>query len=369
MRLVILKFPYTEPKFCERLCEMAQCLGYDIAAVISLEKNFSTSSINGHEVLPLIRIYDFSWDAAILACDTKIFNDTVARMVELKIGTSDQFKSTLWILKPFMIAKYEDCADPAIRATIDYWQTHELSVFNQYFDEARGTLDKIFFDETCNLPYIYFKTVGSEYPRMYFPQSTEFTVYNDEKFFANLMQEQLPNSPHLYTKGDHQVKAGDVLIDAGVAEGNFALRYVDICSKIFLFEPNPRWLEPLNQTFKNFRDKVEIIPRYVSNVTVGDFITIDDALPDLRGENIFLKMDVEGAEPFALRGAEKILTNNRVRASVCTYHNADDLVKVKSILRRYGFKTSTSDGYMVFYHDPNILYTADFRKGVVYAAN
>ena len=80
-------------------------------------------------------------------------------------------------------------------------------------------------------------------------------------------------------------------------------------------------------------------------------------------------MDVEGAEPKALRGAKKILTSNKVRASVCTYHNADDLIKVKSILQSYGFKTSTSAGYMVFFYNFDTFDTADFRKGIVYAEN
>ena len=183
------------------------------------------------------------------------------------------------------------------------------------------------------------------------------------------MKEQEPTSPHLYTTAKHDVHAGDIVIDAGVCEGNFALKYVDICSKIYLFEPDQRWYEPLKQTFKDYRDKVEIFPCFVSDITEHNVTRIDDALPNLRGKNIFLKMDVEGSEPDALRGAENLLTNNRVRASICTYHNADDLVRVKSILQRFGFTTSTSDGYMVFVFDRNIYRTADFRKGVVRAVN
>lgn len=114
---------------------------------------------------------------------------------------------------------------------------------------------------------------------------------------------------------------------------------------------------------------MEIIPRFVSDITERNVTRIDDALPNLRGENIFLKMDVEGSEPDALRGAEKILTNNHVRASICTYHHAEDLVRVKSILQRFGYTTSTSDGYMVFLFDSDIFNTADFRKGVVRAVN
>ena len=80
-------------------------------------------------------------------------------------------------------------------------------------------------------------------------------------------------------------------------------------------------------------------------------------------------MDIEGAEPLALRGAKKFLTNNKVKASVCSYHKADDLIKITSLFQKYGYRTSTSAGYMVFLIDPKIWNMADFRKGIVYAEN
>ncbi len=367
MRIVILKLPYLAPEFCEGICNAAEQLEYDIAGIVSLEKNISTTSVKSYPVRPLNEIYNLSWDIAVAACYEETFDDIVPHMVDLKIGTAEQFKNFLWLFKQLMMVKYEDCADPIIQETLNYWQTHKLSFYNQHIDLTQGTLDKVFFDE--DLPYIYFKTVGDEHRKMYFPPDTNFSVYNDEKFLENLLKEQDPTSPHLYTTDEHKVNAGDILIDAGVAEGNFALKYVDICSRIYLFEPDEKWIETLRHTFKDYGDKVEIIPCFVSDYTEYNVSTIDDVLPDFRGENIFLKMDVEGSEPDALRGAKRILTNNRVRASVCTYHNAEDLVRVKSILRRYGYKTSTSDGYMIFINDPKIFDTADFRKGVVRAVN
>ena len=80
-------------------------------------------------------------------------------------------------------------------------------------------------------------------------------------------------------------------------------------------------------------------------------------------------MDVEGAAVDALHGAGEILQNNNVKASVCTYHTKDECWKVKSIFQKYGYKTSTSHGHMVFIWDNNIWETADFRKGMVYARN
>ena len=368
MRIAVIKFPHIMSKFCGRICNMADRLAYDIVGIFSLDLNEQETSINGHTIHPFNDIKKFSWDAAVLACFNDTFDDVVPRMVELGVGTNEQFKTYLWLLQQLMTARYEDCADPVIQETLEYWKTHPLSVFNKHISFDQSQLYRIFFDE--DLPYIYFKTVGGERHKMYYPQNYKLIFdFNGEKVIPNVLKEQDPTSPHLYVTDKHNVHAGDILIDAGVCEGDFALRYVDICSKIYLFEPDTHWHEPLRRTFAPFGDKVEFITRYVSNFTDDEFTTIDDALPDLRGKNIFVKMDVEGYEPAALLGAKNLLTNNKVRASVCTYHNADDLIKVKSILRQYGYQTSVSDGYMVFINSSNILDTADFRKGVVRAEN
>ena len=369
MRIIIMKLPYIHYNFCAKLCEVAKRLEYDIAGTVSLDLQEKLTSIKNYRVYPLNDILKLSWDVAVFACDDDVLDDIAPKMVELGIGTREQFKNSYWLVKQQMIMKYEDFDDPAIQETIEYWKTHELSIFNQHLDGKKSEGHRVFYDSECDLPYIYFKTDGGDWRKMYFPRDRNFFIHNGEKFVNGLMDEQLPTSPHLYIKGEHKVNAGDIVIDAGVCEGNFALRYVDICAKMYLFESDKNWFEPLSQTFKNYRDKVEIIPRFVSNVTDEKNITIDDALPDLRGENIFLKMDIEGAEPLALRGAKKILTNNRVKASICSYHNADDLFMIKAILQSYGYRTSTSAGYMVFTIDPRIFDTADFRKGIVYAEN
>ncbi len=80
-------------------------------------------------------------------------------------------------------------------------------------------------------------------------------------------------------------------------------------------------------------------------------------------------MEIEGAEPAALRGARKILSSCKVKASVCSYHNFNDALQIKSIFQRYGYKTWTSEGYMIFLFDNKIWETADLRKGIVYAEN
>ena len=365
MKVLLVKFPRLEDEFFEKLCKLAEKLEYDIE-IFPLDER-EGENIKNYPVRSLAEMQNFSWDAVIL-----VFISDMAKDFFLDVNKSPftkPFRNSRWLLKQFMIKKYEDVNDPAIQETLEYWKTHELTVFNQHLVGKEGSLNRVFFDDPSGLPNIYFQTVGGEWRKMFYPRDGEFFIHEGEKFVKNLMAEQLPTSPHLYTKGEHTVNAGDILIDAGVCEGNFALRYVDLCSKMYLFESDSSWLESLKETFRDYRDKVEIIPKFLSDVTDGEQITLDDALPNLRGKNIFLKMDIEGYEPKALRGAKNLLTNNFVKASACAYHNADDCIKIKSIFQKYGYKTSTSDGWMVFLHDPNILDTADFRKGVVYAEN
>lgn len=368
MKIIILRFPKVPESLCETIYFMTKRLGYDVEGFVSFDQDEKMTSLDGHPVYDMMNIYNLSWDVAVYAYPDEDFETIRARLIRLNMGTDDQFKNVEWLLQQLMIKKYEDFKDPAIQATIEYWKTNKISVFNQHIDARKAQLNEIFYDE--DLPYILFKTEGGGRHKMYFPEKyCEVFVVGGKKIIGDILGEQQPTSPHLYVTDKHKVHAGDIVIDAGVCEGNFALRYIDICSKIYLFEPDEKWQEPLRRTFKDFQDKVEFIPKFVSDVTEGRNITLDDALPDLRGKNIFLKMDVEGAEPRALRGAKNLLTNNKVRASVCTYHNADDLVKVKSIFQSFGYKTSTSAGYMVFLYDPKIFETADFRKGVVYAEN
>lgn len=369
MRIIIMKFPHIHEELCINLCEVAEKFECDIAGIVSLDLEEKLTSIKNYSVYPLNEILNLSWEIAIFACSNDVFNDITPQMVELGIGTQDQFKKPYWLLKQLMIKKYEDFDEPTIQETLKYWKTNEISVFNQHLPNDKGQFHRVFFDSELDLPYIYFQTVGGDWRKMYYPRDKKFFIYNGEQFVPNLVAEQLPTSPHLYIKDEHKINAGDIVIDAGVCEGNFALKYVDLCSKMYLFESDSKWFEPLSQTFRDYRDKVEIIPRFVSNVTDDQNITIDDALSNLRGEKIFLKMDIEGAEPLALRGAKKILANNKVKASVCSYHNADDLIKIKFIFQKYGYRTSTSAGYMVFLYDPKIWDTADFRKGIVYAEN
>ncbi len=78
-------------------------------------------------------------------------------------------------------------------------------------------------------------------------------------------------------------------------------------------------------------------------------------------------MDVEGAEVEALLGGREMFLNNEIKCSICSYHKSGDEAAIKDILNSYGYRTNTSEGYMLFHFEKNIFSTLDFRRGIVYA--
>ena len=177
------------------------------------------------------------------------------------------------------------------------------------------------------------------------------------------MAEQQPASPHLYTKEDIKVDVGDVIADVGVGEGNFALRYVERASKVYLFECESNWIKPLEKTFEKFKEKVVINNHFVGRGAVGKYTSIDTSI---KGRLDFLKMDIEGAEVEALIGARYTLVNNNVKCAICSYHRMNDELAISDLLRAYGYETSHSDGYMFFWYDSDMTEWPELRRGVVY---
>ncbi|MDR0567342.1 MAG: methyltransferase, partial [Prevotellaceae bacterium] len=62
---------------------------------------------------------------------------------------------------------------------------------------------------------------------------------------------------------------GDVVVDAGVAEGIFALSVVERAKELYLFEADKDWIAPLEATFAPFGNKANIVNCYVADIYGG----------------------------------------------------------------------------------------------------
>ncbi len=208
-----------------------------------------------------------------------------------------------------------------------------------YMFEYENIDIKVEFDNDLKLPYVIHNQ-----KKLYFPD-----FYNVEKVIKDyraLLTEQDIRASHRYVKSYNELK-NKTLLDIGSAEGIFALDTIEIVKDVIIFECEQYWLKPLRASFAPWKEKVKFVEKYVGDVTSGKFITIDDFLKDYPKENLFLKMDIEGAECKALEGAKNTLqTSKNTQLAICTYHQPNDPEYIADFVSKYGFQYEFSDGLM-----------------------
>ena len=261
------------------------------------------------------------------------------------------------ILKKKIIKYAEDrYDDPEVAGVVDFFKKNPLSLipydFTKNYDPAKIVVHT---DRGNGMKYVM-----HENKRLYFRRDW------DEKGirggYRNLLTEQDTASPHRYETAGFHVEQGDVVVDAGAAEGIFALSPVEKAKKLYLFEVDRQWIEALEATFAPWKDKVEIVCKYVSDNDGEGCITLDTFFGKEKVD--FIKADIEGAETALLRGSRNILSRGgKLKVVVCAYHRADDAEQLESMLAGSGFRSEFSGGYMIL---PDRKLGAPYlRRGVI----
>lgn len=156
----------------------------------------------------------------------------------------------------------------------------------------------------------------------------------------------------------------EVFIDCGCYDGATAKLFADVLKglskplpkKVIAYEPNTAQFTICRENtndlpFVEIRpfgvwDKTEtigfIVPKDASaglRIDQGgeetlQVVALDDNLKDEKVT--FIKMDIEGAEMEALRGAERIIKANRPKLAICVYHKPADLFEIPEYIINLG---------------------------------
>ncbi len=152
---------------------------------------------------------------------------------------------------------------------------------------------------------------------------------------------------HVYGSGKSGVQPGDVVLDCGADIGTFTRLALEMgAARIVAVEPAPEKWPCLERNFsqeiadgtvllfrKGVWDKEASLP--ISGGTVLDtagspsemiqLTTIDNLVSELNLNKVdFIKMDIEGAEIKALKGASGSLRRFKPRLAISTEHYADE---------------------------------------------
>lgn len=146
----------------------------------------------------------------------------------------------------------------------------------------------------------------------------------------------------------------EVFIDGGGYCGESSLEFIKYCpdyKKIYFFEPSLKQMQKAQQMLKNENVIYYEKALYSSNKTLNFDADSDTAnkLDDLGTQKVetlildeiinepvtFLKLDIEGAEVEALKGAKNIIKKYKPKLAICVYHNQSDYWRVPEIILSY----------------------------------
>jgi hypothetical protein len=249
---------------------------------------------------------------------------------------------------------------PETDQILGFLESEGLHVFPYAFTKKyRSENIQVHHDEARELNYVMHSG-----RKLYFKRNWDAEMIKEKYSF--LLNEQDPESPHQYLSRDFSVDNGSVVVDAGAAEGIFILPLIDKIKHAYLFETEEEWIEALNATFSDYRDKITIVNKYVSNIDDSMNVKLDSYFKN--GPEIdFIKIDVDGAERDLLDGSKKILSGKGpLKVAICTYHNQEDESAFDKFLRDLQFHTETSPHYMLFHYDDNFK-EPYLRRGIIRA--
>ncbi|MFI3177555.1 MAG: FkbM family methyltransferase [Eubacteriales bacterium] len=161
------------------------------------------------------------------------------------------------------------------------------------------------------------------------------------------------------------LKKGEIFVDAGVYDGMTSVRFAQICdfnyNKIWMFEPDGERRNSIEENIEKYQLKNTVL--YNSGLWYSEDILSFDCIQNgsskiqnagelkvivtdldsvLKGEAVtYIKMDIEGAELEALKGARQTILRYKPKLAICIYHKSDDIIDIpiyiKSLVPEYKF--------------------------------
>lgn len=158
-----------------------------------------------------------------------------------------------------------------------------------------------------------------------------------------------------YFNGMLKFQKDEIMVDCGAYDGDTALAFVDHCphyQKIYALEPNVEVLPKLKERAKDLKIEIFEVGAYSRKDTLsfqsqqsgcstlkeeGEFHIavdcIDHLVADEKNPITFIKMDIEGSELEALKGASQTIKKYKPKLAICVYHRKNDLIEIPKLIK------------------------------------
>ena len=244
-------------------------------------------------------------------------------------------------------------------------QQQEAESFYQKNRERIERISRVLGDEKSKLVYRNVLTAKRENNRMYYVEVFDNNQYYPEDIF--------------------KIDSGMTFVDCGAYDGDTMEEFVANThadyKKIICIEPNESQFEILKAKAQKYKN-IELINKgvYSANTTLNFEITADQTgsyifedkdetadknivsietlkLDDYVTEADYIKMDIEGSELEALKGAAELLKRCKPKLAICIYHKLDHYTDIAEYI------LSLNLGYKLYVRH----YTTYIYETVLYA--
>lgn len=250
--------------------------------------------------------------------------------------------------------EYGNFDDKEVKEVLAYIKKNNvLDMYN--YDFGKKYLfrrdEKIGYDSIRKMYYVLHLCDDGVRRKLYFAEHIN-NPYAVRGIYNCLLLENDIQSPHRYINEFCTIPTGGCLADVGAQEGLLGLNNIELVERLYLFECDKNWIRALEATFEPWKDKVCIVPRFVGDRDDDQFVRLDTFFASRKIH--LIKMDIEGWEMPALRGAENLLKREEIIWAVCSYHNKDDEQKIVDIYEKNGMEHKISTGLVYIKNAENM---------------
>jgi FkbM family methyltransferase len=155
-------------------------------------------------------------------------------------------------------------------------------------------------------------------------------------------------------------RADDVFVDCGACAGETTAQFIrqwnPSCHQVIAIEPDPENFSRLTETItlmskaeagrirtvqaglasRRSVEHFQVMGNVTSKICAEGTPILCQPLDDILGDSVptYIKMDIEGAEAEALKGASRTIRQHKPSLAVCLYHRYDDLWNIPLLIKQ-----------------------------------